>query len=179
MAHWEPMLEQVMRERAVKLLAYAAMVTGNDAEAHDVLQDALVKCFSKRRTFEHVNAAEAYVRRAIPTVYIDRLRYRKTRESADQRASAPERRVSDVDTQLDVRSALAGLLPRVRTCMVLRFYDDLTVPQIAATLGLAEGTVKRYLSDGSTALARVLGTPDAGVSDAETVPVVSNRKEGR
>jgi len=178
-AHWEPMLEQVMRERAVKLLAYAAMVTGNDAEAHDVLQDALVKCFSKRRTFEHVNAAEAYVRRAIPTVYIDRLRYRKTRDSADQRASAPELGESDVDTQLDVRSALASLLPRVRTCMVLRFYDDLTVPQIAATLGLAEGTVKRYLSDGSAALARVLGMPDAGVSDAETVPVVSNRKEGR
>ena len=179
MAHWEPMLEQVMRERAVKLLAYAAMVTGNDAEAHDVLQDALVKCFSKRRTFEHVNAAEAYVRRAIPTVYIDRLRYRKTRDSADQRASAPELGESDVDTQLDVRSALASLLPRVRTCMVLRFYDDLTVPQIAATLGLAEGTVKRYLSDGSAALAQVLGMPDAGVSDAETVPVVSNRKEGR
>ena len=84
-----------------------------------------------------------------------------------------------MDSQLDVRRALAGLLPRVRTCMVLRFYDDLTVPQIAATLGLAEGTVKRYLSDGSAALAAVLGMPDAGVSDAETVPVVSNRKEGR
>ena len=179
MAHWEPMLEQVMRERSVRLLAYAAMVTGNDAEAHDVLQDALVKCFSKRRTFEHVNAAEAYVRRAIPTVYIDRIRHRRTRDTADQRASRPEARERDVDVELDVRRALAGLAPRVRACMVLRFYDDLTVPQIAHELGLAEGTVKRYLADGSAALAVVLGEPDAGSSEPETVPVTSNRKEGR
>ena len=41
MARWEPMLEQVMRERAPRLLAYAAMLTGDDAEAHDVVQDAL------------------------------------------------------------------------------------------------------------------------------------------
>ena len=179
MAHWEPMLEQVMRERSVRLLAYAAMVTGNDAEAHDVLQDALVKCFAKRRTFAHVNAAEAYVRRAIPTVYIDRIRHRRTRDTADQRASQSEVRVSDLDAQLDVRRALAGLNPRVRTCMVLRFYDDLTVPQIAHTLGLAEGTIKRYLSDGAAALALVLGESDAGVSDPDTVPVISNKKEGR
>ena len=37
MARWEPLLEQVMRERAPRLLAYAAMLTGDDAEAHDVL----------------------------------------------------------------------------------------------------------------------------------------------
>lgn len=168
-----------MRERAPRLLAYAAMVTGNDAEAHDVLQDALVKCFSKRRTFEHVNAAEAYVRRAIPNVYIDRIRRRRTRDTADQRSSQPELRESDIDTQMDVQRALATLSPRVRTCMVLRFYDDLTVPQIAHTLGLAEGTIKRYLSDGAASLAAVLGMPDAWSGDEDTVPVVSSRKERR
>ena len=173
------MLEQVMREKSVRLLAYASMVTGSDAEAHDVLQDALIKCFSKRRTFDHVNAAEAYVRRAIPTVYIDRIRRRKTRDTADARASRPEAHTRDIDAQLDVRNALAGLAPRVRACMVLRFFDDLTVPQIAHQLGLADGTVKRYLADGSAALAVVLGEPDAGSSAHETVPVTSNRNEGR
>ena len=179
MAHWEPMLEQVIREKSVRLLAYASMVTGSDAEAHDVLQDALIRCFSKRRTFDHVNAAEAYVRRAIPTVYIDRIRRRRTRDTADARASRPEARESDVDIQLDVRQALAGLAPRVRACMVLRFFDDLTVPQIAHQLGLAEGTVKRYLADGSAALAIVLGGPDAGPAEHEIVSVTSNRKERR
>ena len=78
-----------------------------------------------------------------------------------------------------MRQALAGLAPRVRACMVLRFFDDLTVPQIAHELGLADGTVKRYLADGSAALAVVLGEPDAGSSAHESVPVTANRKEGR
>ena len=74
-----------MRERGSGLLAYARLLTGNDAEAEDVLQDALVRSFSRGRSFTHVNAAEAYVRRAIPSVFIDRLRHRRTRDGADER----------------------------------------------------------------------------------------------
>ena len=40
---------------------------------------------------------------------------------------------------------------------MLRFFDDLTVPQIGRQLGLAEGSVKRYLSDGIERLERSLG----------------------
>jgi len=46
----------------------------------------------------------------------------------------------------------------------LRFFDDLTVPQVAARLGLAEGTVKRYLSD---ARARMLPLLDGTAWDEE------------
>jgi DNA-directed RNA polymerase specialized sigma24 family protein len=59
---------------------------------------------------------------------------------------------------------------------VLRFYDDLTVPQIAAQLGLADGTVKRYLADASARLAEVLG--DQEKHDRVEV-VTHSRKEGR
>ena len=51
-----------------------------------MLQDALVRSFSKRRQFTHVNAAEAYVRRAIPSVYLDSLRKRKSRERTHDRS---------------------------------------------------------------------------------------------
>src|SRR5450830_610331 len=51
-------------------------------------------------------------------------------------------------------------------CVVLRFYDDLTVPEIARQLGLSDGTVKRYLSDAIDALEGVLGPlPDSHVED--------------
>jgi RNA polymerase sigma-70 factor (ECF subfamily) len=40
--------------------------------------------------------------------------------------------------------------------VVLRFYDDLTVAEIAARLGLSEGSVKRYLSDGTHRLGPLL-----------------------
>lgn len=179
MAHWEPMLDQVMRERAPRLLAYAAMVTGNDAEAHDVLQDALVRSFSKRRSFDHVNAAEAYVRRAIPTVYLDRLRKRRSRERALDRSFQRGAPAPDVDARVDVQRALGTLSPRERACVVLRFYDDCTVAQVAHQLGIAEGTVKRYLSDASGKLASALGVDEDEFMEADTVPVVPTGKAGR
>lgn len=177
MARWEPLLEQVMRERAPRLLAYAAMLTGDDAEAHDVLQDALVRSFSRGRTFDHVNQAEAYVRRAIPSVVIDRSRkFRPEPRPADEHAHAAT--APDADAVMDVRRALRYLTPRERACIVLRFYDDLTVPQIAAHLGLAEGTVKRYLYDASARLAELLGT-DVDPHEDSTVPVTAPLVKGR
>ncbi len=152
MARWEPVLDEVMRERSPRLLAYARLLTGDDAEAQDVLQDALVRSFSRGRAFDNANVAEAYVRRAIPSVFIDRLRRRNAAKRAHDRDVALGGRdvlTSDRDVVMDVRAALAALPPQERACVVLRFYDDLTVPQIAAQLRLAEGTVKRYLSDAS------------------------------
>ena len=178
LARWEPLLEQVMRERAPRLLAYAAMLTGDDAKAHDVLQDALVRSFSRGRRFDHVNQAEAYVRRAIPSVVIDRSRKRRPvpRDPAEQPHVAA--RAPDADAAMDVRSALRELAPRERACNVLRFYDDLTVSQIAAHLGLADATVKRYLSDASARLAALLGT-DIDLREENTVPVTAPLVKGR
>jgi len=174
MARWEPVLEQVMRERSPRLLAYARLLTGDDAEAQDVLQDALVRAFSRGRAFENANTAEAYVRKAIPSVFIDRLRKRTSaRRAHDKNVALGGHDVLDADREvvLDVRAALASLPPQERACVVLRFYDDLTVPQIAAQLGLAEGTVKRYLSDASGTLARILGQDVDVPTGATGVPV--------
>ncbi|MEU8224790.1 RNA polymerase sigma factor [Kribbella sp. NPDC048915] len=55
-----------------------------------------------------------------------------------------------------VRRALATLSPRQRACVVLRYYEDLTVPEIAAELDCAEGTVKRHLADARAKLATQL-----------------------
>ena len=74
--------------------------------------------------------------------------------------------------------AIATLTPRLRACVVLRFYDDLTVPQIARDLDLAEGSVKRYLSDATQQLEALLGPlEDAG--ETEDVRLVEGRKRWR
>ena len=181
MARWEPVLDEVMRERSPKLLAYARLLTGDDAEAQDVVQDALVRAFSRGRTFDNANLAEAYVRRTIPSVFIDRLRKRKAAERAHDRLEARTAAPSDADHAqvLDVRAALQALPARERACTVLRFYDDLTVPQIAHQLGLAEGTVKRYLADAAAKLADALGTPAEWRDETESVPVGPSRKGAR
>ncbi|MES1170831.1 MAG: sigma-70 family RNA polymerase sigma factor, partial [Actinomycetota bacterium] len=164
-----------------RLRAYARLLTGDDAEAQDVLQDALVRSFSRGRAFDNANVAEAYVRRAIPSVFIDRLRRRKAAERAHDRDVALGGRdvlTSDRDVVIDVRAALAALPPQERACVVLRFYDDLTVPQVSAQLGIAEGTVKRYLSDASGKLARLLGEEIDASHEATGVPVIAPAGKG-
>ena len=55
--------------------------------------------------------------------------------------------------------------------MVLRFYDDLTVPEIARRLTISDGTVKRYLFDAIGQLESLLGPlPDAHTIDIQLVP---------
>ncbi|WP_062077160.1 sigma-70 family RNA polymerase sigma factor [Demequina globuliformis] len=179
MATWEPVLEEVMRERAAGLLAYARLLTKDDAEAQDVLQDALVKSFSRGRAFTNVNVAEAYVRRTIPSVFIDRLRRRKAAERAHDRVGVEVAgHEPDRAAVLDVRDALQRLTPRERACIVLRFYDDLTVPAIAERLGLAPGTVKRYLSDASARLAADLGTDANWTDTPDSLPVHAPAMKG-
>ena len=72
----------------------------------------------------------------------------------------------------DVVRALAALSPRERACVVLRQMEDLSVVETASALGLSEGAVKRYTSDGLARLNAALGSttrrrradrgPDAG-----------------
>jgi RNA polymerase sigma factor (sigma-70 family) len=68
----------------------------------------------------------------------------------------PERGVDDatsaVDARLALRTALARLGRRQRAVLVLRYFEDLTEPQVAEVLGCSVGTVK---SQTSKALARL------------------------
>jgi RNA polymerase sigma-70 factor (sigma-E family) len=157
---WEPMLEQVARERYPALVARAMLLVSSRADAEDLVQEALVSTFSARARFDAAGQAEQYVRRAIVSRFVDRTRKRGNERSALQRAAArpapPEDVHEALSTELEV--ALHGLSPRERACVVLRHLEDLSVRETAAILGLSEGAVKRYVSDGVAALNTALGT---------------------
>jgi RNA polymerase sigma factor (sigma-70 family) len=67
--------------------------------------------------------------------------------------------VATRDTML---TALQGLSPRQRACVVLRYYEDLPVAEVATVLGVGEGTVKRYLSEAMAQVAARLSRTDSG-----------------
>jgi RNA polymerase sigma factor (sigma-70 family) len=64
--------------------------------------------------------------------------------------------VPDLDAALDLRTALAGLPTKQRAAVVLRYYCDLPVEEVARTLGCSEGTVKSQTSRGIDTLRRRL-----------------------
>lgn len=174
MTTWEQVLDELVRARGRALVRYATLLTGDEREGEDLVQDALVRCFSQGRPIRDPGAAESYVRQAILTTFLDAYR-RRARWTAVRHLLA---RADDTDdhgpastARVDVQTALLTLRPRLRACVVLRFYDDLTVPEIARRLSLSDGTVKRYLFDAIGQLESLLGPlPDAHTIDIQLVP---------
>jgi len=152
-------LSALVRGRIGALTGYAYLLCGSVKEAEDLVQDAFVKVFSRRRA-PGAATSESYVRRAILSIYLDQYRRRRRWSGIKHLVGVPDREEStDLATsaQLDVAVALDALTPRQRACVVLRYYEDLTVPQVAENLGCAPGTVKRHLSDAHEVLRGILG----------------------
>jgi len=181
MKSWESELAGLVEHRGAALVRYATMLCGNPRDAEDLVQDAVVKVFSRLRgpagrTTTHgepgavtlvtdtvLTNLEGYVRRTILTGYLDTYRRRRRWAGIRHLSAGPDRVVGPEDgvgDRADVTAALAALTPTQRACVVLRFYSDLTVPQIAAELGSAEGTVKRHLHDANVTLRGRLGVLD-------------------
>lgn len=149
-ARWELVVAELVAERGEALVRYATLLTGDEEEARDMVQDALTATFGRLRNGFAVEQAEAYVRRAIANRFLDRARrgqrWRRIaplvgeRESLDSGSTLTGER-------LDMAARLQRLTPRERACIVLRYDEDRTVEQIAAELGISAGAVKRYLSD--------------------------------
>jgi RNA polymerase sigma-70 factor (sigma-E family) len=179
---WSEQFDQLAAARYPALLAYATLLAGSRAHAEDLVQDALLRTFSRPRRFPTIGHAEAYTRRAILSVFLDGHRRRATLVRSFSRVA--ERPVtvdptSNVDDRDRVAAALEDLSPRVRACIVLRYYDDLTVPDLAHRLGISTGTAKRYLSEGAAQLRDVLATEDVDADAATVAPVVGASKGRR
>lgn len=144
-----------VREHTPALLRTAYLLTGDGSRAEELVQDTLVRLYPKWDRVEEADVPLAYVRRSLTNGYINSQRRAARREFAYE--DVPER-LDDRDTtaQLADRDELwAGLrlLPdRQRAALVLRFFEDLSDEDTAATLGCRVGTVRSLVSRGLAAL---------------------------
>src|SRR5664279_201534 len=131
MSSWSRALDDLVRERGAALFGYAYVLTGNAADAEDLVQNALVRTFRTGRATRGLDATHAYVKRAIASAFIDghrRSQARPQRASGDAGdvAASPGSAVAHdhapgVDEALDLHRAILLLPPRERACVVLRY----------------------------------------------------------
>lgn len=178
---WEHVATELVETRYGALVGYATMLTGSRADAEDVVHDALVAVFGKRRNLANVGAAEGYVRRAIANKFLDtarksgreRLAVRRVALESEETVAGPESGAVD---RASIDAAMALLTPQQRACVAVRYMDQLSTRETAAALGLSEGAVKRYLYDGLRKLSAAMSV-DLGTADLEW-SAVSLNKEG-
>ena len=183
--HGDQVLATLARDRGADLTAYACLLAGDRAAAQDLVQDAIVKVFGRMRTGFAPDVAEAYVRRTILTLYIDTYRKRRSWAAVRHVAAIDRPDTSSYESatadRIDLRAALHTLAPQERAAVVLRFYEDLTVPDIAERMGVSPGAIKRYLSNALRKLEAQLGPipdTDADLTE-EAVPVQTAPRPAR
>ncbi len=144
-------------ERQGVLRRRAFLLCGNWADGDELTQETLARVYVAWPRIG-AGAHEAYTRRTMLNTYLNDQRKRRREVLTDD---VPEPALSDHDRELamTLTDLLAGLPDKQRAVLVLRFWEDLTVPQIADCTGVAEGTIKSQISRGLAALRDRLAEP--------------------
>jgi RNA polymerase sigma-70 factor (sigma-E family) len=153
--------------RAGSLRNTAYLLCGDWHLAEDLTQITFTKLYRAWRRIQRHEVLDQYARRVLLRAFLDERRRPWRRELATvPDSSTLDRIASDdaapIERMLD--TALSRLSARHRAVLVLRFWDDLSVEQVADVLRCSTGTVKSQTSRALTALRAVL---DTGQRDLE------------
>ena len=144
--------------RGPALLKLAYALTGNRADAEDVVQDALSRALPRWSRISAVDDPDAYVRRMVINAHTSWWRKFRKRESPVAEVLGGSVRSGARDVEL--WQACRGLPEPMRTAVVLRFYEDMEYAAIAALTGVREGSVRSRVSRGLAILRAEVGERD-------------------
>ena len=135
----------------------AYLMLGEHQLAEDLVQTALAKTYASWRQVKDPAAAPAYARTVLATTAATWFRRRGWRNERPTELLPERESHTNPSTRPAVVDALRSLAPRQRAVVVLRYYDDLSVREVAQALGITEGTVKSQTSDALGRLRVLLG----------------------
>ena len=157
-----------------KLVGSLRLAFGVQVPAEDLAQDALVRTIERWDAVATMDHPEAWCYRVAFNLARSNFRRRRAEARATARLGGRRQTGGDPpkpDDVLAVRAALAHLPRRQRQAIVLRFYADLSVDQVAEAMKCRPGTVKAHLHQGLVALRH-----DGLVDDGLIEPVQIGRE---
>jgi RNA polymerase sigma-70 factor (sigma-E family) len=153
----------LFRSQHRRLVGLAALLVDDRAAAEDVVQDAFAGLCRRWWQLRDPNAAVAYLNRAVVNGGRDRLRHGRRATAGHLRMvprpeglASAEHDALEHDEASRLWRAITSLPSRQRQVLVLRYYLDQSEAEIADTLQLSRGSVKRHASRGLETLARQL-----------------------
>jgi RNA polymerase sigma-70 factor (sigma-E family) len=145
------------RDTSRRLLRYAYGLTGDAAEAQDLVQEAYARAWQRRRRLAGYEDPEAWLRLVVNRLATDRWRRLGVRRKRAEAAPPPDPVAPPSEDVVLLVRAMRALPVTQRRALALHYLLDRSVAEIAAETGAATGTVKSWLSRGRAALAAQLG----------------------
>ncbi len=163
-------LERAMTQYGKATYNFAFRLTGNEADARDLTQDAFIRVYRAWRSFAPGTSFLSWIYRIVTNLYRDELRRRKGRfqeeipEDNAPQAFGGERPLAVtpiedlVDRQLSepLSKALAQLSPDQRQVVVLADIEEYSYQEIAEIMGCSIGTVRSRLHRARALLRRLV-----------------------
>lgn len=148
--------EAFFRAEHPKLVAFAWALTGDPHTAGELAQEALLRAYRDWVKVGEYENPGGWVRRVVANLATDRHRRRRSEEAALSRMP-PSEPAALLDPATDHWWRAVRALPDgQRAAVALHYLEDLSVADVASTLGVAEGTVKTQLARARQTLARTL-----------------------
>jgi RNA polymerase sigma-70 factor (sigma-E family) len=164
--------EAFAADAADTLFRAGCLMTGDAGEAEDLVQETFIRVARRWHRVAAMDHPVAYARRVLFNLALDGARRRSQQRAEleppggqpDVTDESATRALQQVDDLAEFRWALDRLAPRERAVLVLRYWADLPVAEVAGILGCSAGTVKSTASRGAAWLAQILtrSQPPAG-----------------
>jgi RNA polymerase sigma-70 factor (sigma-E family) len=144
--------EEFVSVRLGALVRYATVVTWDPHLAEDITQTILVRAQARWSRIGRLDAPEQYVKRMVVNEFLSWRRRRAARlvplsaETLDTLMPPAPDQAAGRDERDAMLRLIATLPPRQRAVIALRFYEDMSVHEIADVLGCREVTVRTHLS---------------------------------
>lgn len=151
-------LQQLLKSEKEKLYRMAYTYVKNEEEALEIFQQTVLQAIESVHQLKKPAYFSTWLTRICINKALSALKKNKkliVTDEVEERRAENDSSV-DIAQQLDVANAL-GLLPeKYKTALMLRYYQDFTVKQIAEVMNCPEGSVKTILHRGLALLKKDL-----------------------
>ncbi|MEI2665728.1 sigma-70 family RNA polymerase sigma factor [Rossellomorea sp. LJF3] len=128
-----------------KLYRMAFVYVKNEDDALDIVHDAIYKAFISIKSLKNPQYFSTWLSRILINSALDFIKKHERIIPTEEMDVIPGERHSQIEEKLDLAGAIEELDVPYKTVIILRYYQDLTVKQIADILDCPEGTIKTRL----------------------------------
>ena len=128
------------------MYALAFSIVRNDADAAEVISEAIYRAYKNLSSLKDIKSFKPWILKIIHNSAVDYIRKNAKTVSLDEVELPDEGVENEIIKTVSLRKAVDKLSPPYRTAIILYYYEDLSIAQIANITNTTIITVKQHLS---------------------------------